>query len=314
MHESVLLKEAIDNLNIRADLIYVDSTLGYAGHSREILKKIKKGFLFAFDQDTSAIDYSVPLLKKISNRFEAINNNFINIKEELAKRNITKVDGILFDLGVSSPQLDNKERGFSFHNDAKLDMRMNTNSKVTAYDVINNYSYEELTNIFFKYGEEKYAKSIAKNIIINRENKSIETTLELVEIIKQSVPERYKRETHPARRIFQAIRIEVNQELEVLEQAITDAIDLLNNGGRICVITFHSLEDKICKRIFKENSEVPSSMKKLPSIPEEYKPKLKIIAKIKPSNEEIINNKRSRSAILRVAEKIIEREYVYGKE
>ena len=304
MHVSVLLNESIENLNIKEDGIYVDCTLGFAGHSKEILKRIKKGKLFAFDQDGEAIKYSKKILDQTNGNYEIINSNFVNIKSELNKRGIEKVDGILFDLGVSSVQLDVAERGFSYHKDAKLDMRMDVNNKVSAYDVVNNYSKEDLIRIFYEYGEEKYAKSIATAIVNERQNKKIESTLELAEIIKSSVPEKYKRNSHPARKVFQAIRIEVNKELEVFENALNDAIEMLNVGGRICVITFHSLEDRICKLKFKNESEVNSFYKGLPEIPDEYKPKLKLVKKIKPSKEELEDNNRSRSAILRVAEKL----------
>lgn len=304
MHKSVLLDEAIEGLNIRDGLIYVDCTLGYAGHSGEILKKNKKGRLFAFDQDSDAIEYSDKKLSSIGSNYEIIKSNFVNLKSELNKRGIDKVDGILFDLGVSSPQLDIDERGFSFHKDAKLDMRMDKDSSLSAYEVVNNYKESELISIFYKYGEEKYAKSIARKIVEYRQNKNIETTLELVEIIKTGVPEKYKRETHPARKVFQAIRIEVNKELDVFDKALSDAIDMLNIGGRICVITFHSLEDKICKNTFKKESEINKVFKGLPDIPYEYLPKLKIIDKIVPSKKELDINSRARSATLRVAEKI----------
>ena len=306
MHVSVLLNESIENLNIKEDGIYVDCTLGFAGHSKEILKRIKKGKLFAFDQDGEAINYSKKILDQISGNYEIIKSNFAFIKSELNKRGIEKVDGILFDLGVSSVQLDEAERGFSFHKDAKLDMRMDTDQSFSAYDVVNDYSKEELETIFFKYGEEKYSRSIASAIVRERENKKIETTLELTEIIRESVPEKYRRTHHPARKVFQAIRIEVNKELDVFTKALNDAIDMLNPGGRICVITFHSLEDRICKNIFKEKSEMDSIFKGLPDkdIPLEYRPKLKLIAKIKPSKKELVDNNRSRSSILRVAEKM----------
>lgn len=306
MHVSVLLNESIENLNIKEDGFYVDCTLGFAGHSKEILKRIKKGKLFAFDQDGEAIDYSKKILDQISGNYEIIKSNFAFIKSELNKRGIEKVDGILFDLGVSSVQLDEAERGFSFHKDAKLDMRMDTDQSFSAYDVVNDYSKEELETIFFKYGEEKYSRSIANSIVRERENKKIETTLELTEIIRESVPEKYRRTHHPARKVFQAIRIEVNKELDVFAKALNDAIEMLNPGGRVCVITFHSLEDKICKNIFKENSEINSIFKGLPDkdIPLEYRPKLKLIAKIKPSKKELEDNNRSRSSILRVAEKM----------
>ena len=306
MHVSVLLNESIENLNIKEDGIYVDCTLGFAGHSKEILKRIKKGKLFAFDQDGEAINYSKKILDQISGNYEIIKSNFAFIKSELNKRGIEKVDGVLFDLGVSSVQLDEAERGFSFHKDAKLDMRMDTDQSFSAYDVVNDYSKEELEKIFFNYGEEKYSRSIASAIVRERENKKIETTLELTEIIRESVPEKYRRTHHPARKVFQAIRIEVNKELDVFTKALNDAIDMLNPGGRICVITFHSLEDRICKKIFKEKSEIDSVFKGLPDkdIPLEYRPELKLITKIKPSKKELEDNNRSRSSILRVAEKM----------
>lgn len=306
MHVSVLLNESIENLNIKEDGIYVDCTLGFAGHSKEILKRIKKGKLFAFDQDGEAINYSKKILDQISGNYEIIKSNFAFIKSELNKRGIEKVDGVLFDLGVSSVQLDEAERGFSFHKDAKLDMRMDTDQSFSAYDVVNDYSKEELETIFFKYGEEKYSRSIASAIVRERENKKIETTLELTEIIRESVPEKYRRTHHPARKVFQAIRIEVNKELDVFTKALNDAIDMLNPGGRICVITFHSLEDRICKKIFKEKSEIDSVFKGLPDkdIPLEYRPELKLITKVKPSKKELADNNRSRSSILRVAEKM----------
>ena len=306
MHVSVLLNESIENLNIKEDGIYVDCTLGFAGHSKEILKRIKKGKLFAFDQDGEAINYSKKILDQISGNYEIIKSNFAFIKSELNKRGIEKVDGVLFDLGVSSVQLDEAERGFSFHKDAKLDMRMDTDQSFSAYDVVNDYSKEELETIFFKYGEEKYSRSIANAIVRERENRKIETTLELTEIIRESVPEKYRRTHHPARKVFQAIRIEVNKELDVFTKALNDAIDMLNPGGRICVITFHSLEDRICKNIFKEKSEMDSIFKGLPDkdIPLEYRPELKLITKVKPSKKELEDNNSSRSSILRVAEKM----------
>ena len=221
MHYSVLLKESIDLLNIKEDGIYVDCTLGFAGHSKEILKRIKKGKLFAFDQDGEAINYSKKILDQISGNYEIIKSNFAFIKSELNKRGIEKVDGVLFDLGVSSVQLDEAERGFSFHKDAKLDMRMDTDQSFSAYDVVNDYSKEELETIFFKYGEEKYSYQIAKNIIKRREISPIQTTFELVEIIKESLPKKaLLNKGHPAKQVFQAIRIEVNDELTVLKKRI----------------------------------------------------------------------------------------------
>lgn len=301
MHKSVLLNEVLESLNLKMNSIIVDCTLGYAGHSSEILKKINQGYLYAFDQDSEAIKSSTEKLFNIGKNFEIINSNFINIKEELNKRNIAHVDGILYDLGVSSPQLDEDYRGFSFHQDAKLDMRMNQESSLDAYEVVNTYSYEKLVDIFYKYGEEKYASSIAKGIIKNR---PITTTLELVEVIKQSVPEKYKRDKHPARKVFQAIRIEVNDELNVFEKSLKDALELINIGGRICVITFHSLEDKICKNIFKSVSEIDSNIKKLPVVPDEYLPKFKVIKTTHPSKNELDENNRARSAKLRIIERV----------
>ena len=300
-HISVLLNECIENLNLKDDSVIVDCTLGYAGHSSEILKRINKGFLFAFDQDNEAILSSTERLNKIGNNYEIIKSNFVNIASELNKRNISKVDGILYDLGVSSPQLDEGIRGFSFHQDARLDMRMNQDNDLDAFKVVNTYSYEDLVNIFYKYGEEKYASSIARGIINSR---PINTTLELVEIIKNNVPEKYKREKHPARKVFQAIRIEVNDELNVFEKSLKDALELLNVGGRICVITFHSLEDKICKNVFKSVSSIPDTLKHLPVIPKEYLPKFKVIKTIEPGKNELDENSRARSAKLRIIERI----------
>ncbi|MDO5568893.1 MAG: 16S rRNA (cytosine(1402)-N(4))-methyltransferase RsmH [bacterium] len=305
MHISVLLKESINALEIKEDGIYVDCTLGYGGHSSEILKRITKGFLYCFDQDIEAVNYSDNLLKKISNNYKIINNNFEYLQDELKKDNVFKVDGILFDLGVSSKQLDDRERGFSYHDDATLDMRMNQKDSLTARDVVNNYNYKELVSIFYKYGEEKYSPRIASNIVKYREKKTIETTKELVDIIKKSVPIKAKKEKHPARKVFQAIRIEVNRELEVLEKGLRQAIDMLNPGGIICVITFHSLEDRIVKNIFKEYSEVSNELKKLPFIPKTYEPILTVVNKkvLIPSIEEIDNNKRSRSAKMRIVKR-----------
>ena len=303
MHTSVLLEEAIRYLNLKKDSIIVDATLGYGGHSSEILKNIPEGYLYAFDQDSEAIKGALEKLKAVGSNYEIIKTNFQNMKTELNKRNV-QADGILFDLGVSSPQLDNAERGFSFHKDAKLDMRMDLEGKLTAYDVVNTYAYDDLKNILYKYGEEKYASSIAKAIVQYRETKKIEGTLELSEIIKNSVPEKYRKKGHPARKSFQAIRIEVNKELEVFEIALKDALELLKPHGRICVITFHSLEDRLCKQIFNAVSTIPKELRKLPVIPDEYKPKFKVIANISPTEEEINKNARSRSARMRVIERI----------
>ena len=304
MHVSVLLNESIEYLNLKEDSVIVDCTLGYGGHSSNVLKEIKKGFLFAFDQDEEAIKFSNKRLSEIASNYEIIYSNFVNIKKELEKRNVKEVDGILYDLGVSSPQLDQADRGFSFHNDAVLDMRMDKNQSLSALTVVNEYSLADLIRIFRDYGEEKYASGIAKKIVDYRSNKEIRTTGELVDIIKTGVPEKYRREHHPARKVFQAIRIEVNHELDVFESSLKQALDLIKIGGRICVITFHSLEDRICKNIFKEVSSVPKELAGLPIIPKEYQPKYKVIANIAPTNTEIDENIRSRSARLRVIERV----------
>ena len=304
-HKSVLLDECIENLSIKESGIYVDATLGYAGHSSEILKRIPNGHLYGFDQDDFAIEKSDEKLSLISSNYTIIKSNFAQMKEELDKRGVSRVDGILFDLGVSSVQIDEADRGFSFHKDAKLDMRMDTKSNFSAYNVVNEYEYNDLVRILRCYGEEKFASSIAKNIIKAREKKPIETTFELVDIIKASMPMKAKRDGHPARRSFQAIRIEVNKELEVLEIALDKALELLNVGGRVCVISFQSLEDKIVKNKFKEVSEVADNIKNLPFIPDEYLPKFKVISKgIIASDKELEENSRSHSARLRVIEKV----------
>lgn len=302
-HYSVLLNESILGLNIKEDGIYVDATLGLGGHSKEILKRIPKGHLYAFDEDINALNYADNILKKVASNFTLIKSNFVFLKEELAKRNINKIDGILFDLGVSSPQIDNPKRGFSFMNDALLDMRMDESQDLTAYNVVNEYNYNELVDIFFKYGEERLSKVIAKKIV---ETRPIKTTLELVNTIKLAVGNRYFNLIHPERKIFQAIRIEVNKELTVLEKVLPDAIDLLKPNGRIVVITFHSLEDRIVKNTFKKYSSVDELVKGLPEIPEKYKPVLKLINKkpILPSSIELEQNSRSKSAKLRIGEKI----------
>lgn len=306
MHISVLLEEVINGLNLKEDGIYIDATLGYAGHSSHILKKITRGCLFAFDQDEDAINYSKNKLSSIASNFVIIKSNFVNMKEELEKKDVFKVDGVLFDLGVSSPQLDEASRGFSYHNDAKLDMRMDRSNPLSAYEVVNNYSMADLITIFYKYGEEKYAKSIARGIVKYRETKKIETTLELVDIIKSSIPEKAKRDKHPAKRVFQAIRIEVNNELGILDKAINDALDMLNVGGRVCVITFHSLEDRIVKNIFKKRVKIDEVIKGLPNIPLESLPDFKLVNNkaIVPSEDELVSNPRSRSAKLRIIERI----------
>ncbi len=306
-HKTVLLEEAVEGLNINPDGIYVDCTLGGAGHSEFILTKLsEKGKLYGFDQDEIAIQHAIEKLASYGDRFHVIRSNFKYLKEELAKRNIDKVDGILYDLGVSSPQLDTPERGFSYHHDAPLDMRMDKEAHLSAYHVVNEWTYEALVRIFFQYGEEKFSKQIARKIESARQEKPIETTSQLVDLIKEAIPAPARRKGgHPAKRIFQAIRIAVNDELKVFEQSLSQAIDLLKSGGRISVITFHSLEDRICKVTFKKESENPDLPHGLPVIPQEYMPKLKLITRkpITPSDEELEHNNRARSAKLRIAEK-----------
>lgn len=306
MHISVLKDELINNLNLKEDSIIVDGTLGYAGDSSIILERIKKGFLFAFDQDSEAIEYSTNVLNKIGTNFTIIKSNFVNLKQELNKRGIEKIDGAIFDLGVSSPQLDNGRRGFSYHEDARLDMRMDKDNPLDAYYVVNNYDLNDLTRIFRDYGEDKFAYQIAKKIVKQREEKPIETTLELVEAIKSAVPEKEKRKKHPAKQIFQAIRIEVNHELDVIKPALEQVLEMLNVGGRVEVITFHSLEDKIVKKYFKEVCSIDDKIKGLPNIPKEYLPDFKLVVNkaIIPTDKELENNNRARSAKLRIIERV----------
>ena len=305
-HYSVLLSESIEGLNIKQDGIYIDATLGYGGHSSEILKRIPKGHLYSFDQDKEAIEYSQERLSKIGDNFTIIHSNFVNMAEELSELGITKVDGIVFDLGLSSPQIDEKERGFSFMSDAPLDMRMNKEESTTAKDIVNDYSLEKLTEVFYSYGEEKMSRQIAKRIIDYRKDKRIETTKELVSIISSAVGAKYFNNNHPERNIFQAIRIEVNKELETLQTILPKAINLLNPKGRMSVITFHSLEDRIVKKEFKKYSEVNELVKGLPEIPDEYKPLIKLVNKkpITPSDKELRENSRSKSAKLRIIERM----------
>lgn len=304
-HYSVLLEEAVEGLNIKEDGIYVDCTLGGAGHSLEILKKLTTGKLYAFDQDNVALENAKIKLSKYADKVVFIKSNFENLKEKLAEQNVYEVDGVLYDLGVSSPQLDTPERGFSYNYDTRLDMRMDTDASISAYEVVNEYSYHDLVRIFYRYGEEKFSKQIARNIEKKRELAPIETTFQLVDIIKESIPAAKRRTGgHPAKRVFQAIRIAVNNELSVFENSLEQAIDIVKVGGRISVITFHSLEDRICKQIFNsyaKNKEIP---KNLPILPNESLSKLKLITRkpICPSDKELEENNRSRSAKLRVAE------------
>lgn len=307
-HITVLLKETVDGLHIKPNGTYVDCTLGGGGHSAYLLSQLsEEGRLIAFDQDDTAIAHAKEKFRAYGDRFTAVKSNFRYLKEELYEIGITQVDGVLFDLGVSSPQLDTPERGFSYHHDAPLDMRMDQHASLSAYDVVNKWPYEKLVKIFFQYGEEKFSKQIARKIEAYREQQPIETTAQLVELIKEGIPAPARRTGgHPAKRVFQAIRIAVNDELQVFEDAIEAAIEITKPGGRISVITFHSLEDRICKTTFKKHSSTPPLPPGLPVIPDEFKPKLKLITRkpILPSEEELGENNRSRSAKLRIAEKL----------
>ena len=308
-HVTVLLHETIDMLDVKPDGIYVDATLGGAGHSEYLLSKLsEKGHLYAFDQDQNAINNAqkrlAPYIEKGMVTF--IKDNFRHLQARLREAGVQEIDGICYDLGVSSPQLDQRERGFSYKKDAPLDMRMNQESSLTAYEVVNHYDYHDLVRIFFKYGEDKFSKQIARKIEQAREIKPIETTTELAEIIKSAKPAKeLKKKGHPAKQIFQAIRIEVNDELGAADESIQQAMDMLALDGRISVITFHSLEDRLTKQLFKEAStvEVP---KGLPFIPDDLKPKMELVSRkpILPSKEELEANNRSHSAKLRVARKI----------
>lgn len=307
-HKSVLLDECIENLNIKKDGIYVDGTLGGGGHSYHILKKLNNtGMLIGIDRDTDALKAATERLSEFSN-FKTVHDNHANIISILKELQVNGVDGILLDLGVSSYQLDEADRGFSYMHNAKLDMRMNREDKISAYEVVNNYSEDELTRIFIDYGEEKFSKSIARKICQKREESPIETTFELVDIIKSAMPGKALNEKqHPAKRVFQAIRIEVNQELEKLKQAVIDSILSLNNNGRLCIITFHSLEDKIVKHAYEEMQGRCTCPKDFPVCVCNYKSYGKIITQkpILSSEEELEENSRARSAKLRVFERII---------
>ena len=311
-HYTVMLKETVAGLNVKPSGVYVDCTLGGGGHSEYLLSQLDAdGHLYAFDQDQKAIDHAKVRLAKYveSGQVTFVKSNFRYLKEALSTYGVTKVDGIMYDLGVSSPQLDEAKRGFSYHQDAPLDMRMDQSADFSAYDVINDYEYHQLVKIFFRYGEEKFSKQIARKIEEHRKNRPIETTGELVEIIKDAIPAPARRKGgHPAKRIFQAVRIAVNDELGAVEDSLVEAIELLAVGGRFSVITFHSLEDRIVKTIFKEYSTPQDLPPGLPVVPEEYQPILKVINR-KPlvaSEGELEENNRSRSAKLRVAEKVKE--------
>lgn len=305
-HVSVLLNEAIDSLNIKEDGIYVDCTLGGGGHSSEILKRLTTGHLYAFDQDETAVQAASERLAKIGSNFTIISKNFKHIKEALASYGIDEVDGILFDLGVSSPQFDEASRGFSYNQDARLDMRMDTRQKLDAYEIVNTWPYEDLVRILFKYSDEKFAKQIARKIEQARAKQPIETTFELVEIVKSAIPAAARRSGgHPAKRTFQALRIAVNDELNVFHDALLDSLDLVKVGGRVSVITFHSLEDRLCKQIFKDVSSLKDIPRGLPVIPKEMQPKFELVSRkaILPSDKELNENRRSHSAKLRVIER-----------
>ena len=305
-HKSVLLDECINALNIKKDGIYVDGTLGGGGHSYEILKRLdKNGKLIGIDRDNEALIAAKEKLKEFDN-FYTVHDNHANILNILKELNINEVDGILLDLGVSSYQLDNADRGFSYMSNARLDMRMNREDSLSAYEVINEYSEDELSRIFYNYGEEKYSKQIAKNICIERNKKNIETTFELVDIIKRSIPSKaLKEKQHPEKRVFQAIRIEVNEELTKLKQAVIDCILALKKDGRLAIITFHSLEDKIVKHAYEECEGRCTCPKDFPVCVCNYKSYGKIVNKkpIISSEDELIENPRARSAKLRVFEK-----------
>lgn len=309
-HYTVLLKETVDGLHVKEDGIYVDCTLGGAGHSEYLLSQLsEQGHLYAFDQDQKALDHAAQRLQKYVDKgmVTFIKSNFRYLKDELVSLDVNHVDGVLYDLGVSSPQLDEAERGFSYHQDAPLDMRMDQEAKLSAFDVVNTYTYHELVKIFFRYGEEKFSKQVAREIERVRMQAPIETTGELVEIIKTAIPAPARRKGgHPAKRIFQAIRIAVNDELSVVEESLEQAIALLNKNGRISVITFHSLEDRIVKSMFKEYSTMQDLPPGLPVVPEEFQPELKVITRkpILPGETELAENNRSRSAKLRIAEKV----------
>jgi 16S rRNA (cytosine1402-N4)-methyltransferase len=305
-HKSVLLSESINGLNIKPDGVYVDATLGGGGHTYEILKKVTTGKVIGIDQDDYAIGKASEKLKEFKN-FIPVKNNFHNVDEVLKELNIDKIDGMIFDLGVSSFQLDIPERGFSYNNDMPLDMRMDKNQTTTARHIVNGYEENELIRILRDYGEENWAVRIAKFIVQEREHEFIETTGQLVSIIKKAIPKQVRQDgSHPAKRTFQAIRIEVNKELEILENTIRKSVDFLNVGGRICVITFHSLEDRIIKNTFVDLNRDCICPPEFPQCVCDHRRKLKIITRkpIVPSQEELNENNRSRSAKLRIGERM----------
>ena len=303
-HVPVLLNETIEGLNVKPDGIYVDLTLGRGGHSKEVLKRLTTGRLISFDKDETAIEESKQNLADFSEKFVGIHDDFRNFRKNLDELKIGKIDGIMADLGVSSPQFDDVSRGFSYKEDARLDMRMDRRQKFSAYELVNTYSLGELTRVFREYGEDKFSYQIAKKIVEKRAQNPIETTSELVDIIKSCKPQKeLMKKGHPAKQIFQAIRIEVNDEINVLKEALNDVIKHLNSGGRLAVITFHSLEDKIVKKLFKDLTVVEGNRNNLP-VKEEEKDFILITRKgIKPSEKELEINHRSQSSTLRIIEK-----------
>ena len=306
-HKPVLLAECIEALHIRPEGIYVDGTLGRAGHSREIAQRLTTGRLVCIDRDQAAIDAAQERLAPWMDRVTLVHSNFDRVSEILAELDIPGVDGMLFDLGVSSPQLDDASRGFSYMHDAPLDMRMDATAPLTAYDVVNTWSYEELRRILFEYGEERYAPAIARRIVQTREQRPIETTLELVEVIKSAMPPAALREKqHPAKRSFQAIRIAVNGELDALPPMLEAATEHLNPGGRLAVISFHSLEDRIIKKTMQELATGCTCPPEFPVCVCGKKPRLRLVSRkpIVSGEEELAHNPRARSAKLRVAEKV----------
>lgn len=306
-HETVLLKEATDGLAVVPTGTYVDATLGRAGHTRRILGKLTTGQLYAFDQDEAAISAVTAAMTPLPPNLHLIHNNFRELQQALAAQGVTQVDGVLYDLGVSSPQFDDSQRGFSYRFDAPLDMRMDQSQSLTAKIVINEWSFQDLVRIFSRYGEEKFAKQIARQIERARAEKPIETTFELVELIKAGIPAKARRTGgHPAKRVFQAVRIAVNDELGALEASLTQALVLLAPGGRISVITFQSLEDRLVKTMFKEKTTVQDVPRDLPVIPQDAKPDFRLVNRkpILPSAAELATNHRAHSAKLRVIEKL----------
>ena len=304
-HIPVLLNEAITGLNIKKNGIYIDGTFGRGGHSKEILKALdEKGHLFAIDRDLQAID---EIDSEFENdlRFELIKDEMSELKNIVKEKSLSgKIDGVIFDLGVSSPQLDQASRGFSFQKDGPLDMRMDTTKGITAAEWLSSVSEDQLRKVLFQYGEEKFSSRIARNIIKNRNTASLNSTFDLVNIITQALPKMYFKK-HPATKTFQAIRIYINDELSQLESALNASLELLRSGGRLCVISFHSLEDRIVKRFIKNASLESRQYRGLPDVPVEFQPKLKIIGKaVRASIAEIGMNVRSRSAVLRIAERI----------